>query len=200
MVVLIFGNDKICREVKSALESAGHSVAMTDEAAQIQKLLTEENGLDMLVIGRCGQAPKDAADIAGGLDYNGMEQMYADDVIEPLKAVKEAAPYLELGACRRICYLNPTMGSNNSCRARSGYAVHMTASAVNMQVNLLFNRLHPQGYSFRLFGVDSMHEPGEQARAACWYFLADRSRDADQKHADENRLVMRDFDGREIPW
>lgn len=210
MVVLIFGNDSLSRELNHCLACDGHRTLMTDDSGQIPALLEKENGLDMLIIGQSYQnrsdspeniAASDNLKITDGLDYPVMEKVYDANVVQPLQAIQRAVPYMEKSSVKRICYINITGGSNNCCYDDSHYAAHMAAAAVNMQINLLFNRLRQKGYTFRLYGMDNAHRPQIQAKAAQWYFMSSRSVDSEsEKHTDENRLVMRDFNGREIPW
>ena len=81
----------------------------------------------------------------------------------------------------------------------------MSKTALNMAVKILFNHLRPEGYTFRVYhpgwmrtymsGVKNTRadmEPEEAAAPALAYFLADL--------ADEGRLVLRDWRGREWPW
>lgn len=144
---------------------------------------------------------KDDADISAGPDWEKAERLYDTCVIEPLSALQKAYSCLERGSLKRICYLNPVCGSINASLEGTGYGVSMCACAVNMQVSLLFNRLRPLGYTFRLFGTRQDRDAAGQADAAYWYFVKDRSVDPESaKHEDENRLVMRDPDGREIPF
>jgi hypothetical protein len=81
----------------------------------------------------------------------------------------------------------------------------MSKTALNMAVSMLFNRLRPEGYTFRLYHPGWMRsymggsknteadlEPEEAAVPAVTYFLRDR--------ADEDRLILRDWQGHEWPW
>lgn len=76
-----------------------------------------------------------------------------------------------------------------------------------MGVKILFNHLRPEGYTFRVYhpgwmrtymrGVKSTQgdmEPEEAAAPALAYFLQDLPA------TEEDRLVMRDWQGREWPW
>ena len=122
-------------------------------------------------------------------------------MVKSLTAVQKAFSYLEQGMLKRICYLNLSSGSINASGARDSYGLYMSACAVNMQVNLLYNRMRKYGYTFRIFGMEEEGDIREQASAAYWYFTENRSVDRESaKHTDENRLVMRNKDGREIPF
>jgi hypothetical protein len=83
----------------------------------------------------------------------------------------------------------------------------MSKAALNMSVKLLFNLLRPEGYTFRLYhpgwvrsyigggpakNMRAALEPEEAAAPALAYFLGERE--------DEERLALRDWQGREWPW
>ena len=79
---------------------------------------------------------------------------------------------------------------------------------------LLYNRLCREGYTFRVYhpgwmrtymrgvkGTDATLEPEEAAVPALAYFLRDRAGDLHRTDRyDEDRLVMRDYQGREWSW
>ncbi len=85
------------------------------------------------------------------------------------------------------------------------YAYCMSKAALNMGVKLMFNHLHPEGYTFRLYhpgwvrsymggqkNTEADLEPEVAAAYALPFFLDAR--------ADEDRLVLRDYLGREWPF
>lgn len=86
----------------------------------------------------------------------------------------------------------------------------MSKAALNMGVKLMFNRLRPEGYTFRVYhpgwirsymggtkNDDADLEPAEAARPALAHFLQDERAGS---HVDEDRLVMVDWQGEEWPW
>lgn len=94
----------------------------------------------------------------------------------------------------RICILTHTDGAIGVSGAEGGYPRKIALAALHMLVMLLFNRLRPKGYTFRLFG-------GENMAFAAEYFLRDRSFEkGNPRHSDEDRLVLRGDHGVEVPW
>ena len=90
----------------------------------------------------------------------------------------------------------------------------MSKSALNMAVSILFNDLHPEGFTFRLYhpgwirsymrGVKSTvgdMEPEEAAIPALKFFLSglEGQPPADPPY-DEDRLALRDWQGQVWPW
>lgn len=200
MVVLIVGENRISKILGEKLAGAGHRVLWAADAERLEEILAGEEQIDLFAAAP-PFCPDGGAGITSGSDWDRTEKLYRAWVIGFLQALQKAVPYLERGALKRICYLNPACGSINACRDKADYGPHMCAAAINMQINLLHNRLRPLGYTFRLFGIREDDDSERQAAAAYWYFLGNRSIDPDSaKHEDENRLVMRDAEGREIPF
>ena len=67
-----------------------------------------------------------------------------------------------------------------------------------MMEKILFNKLRPEGFTFRCFCAD----PQEKGICAGEYIARGLCYDEKEPyiHSDENRLVMRDCRLREIPW
>ncbi len=81
----------------------------------------------------------------------------------------------------------------------------MSKAALNMATRILYNHLRPEGYTFRVYHPGWIRsyirgskstvgdlEPEEAAVPALDYFLRALN--------DEDRLVMRDWQGQEWPW
>ena len=77
----------------------------------------------------------------------------------------------------------------------------MISAACNMAIRIMFNRLRPLGYTFRVFAAQDINSPDEASYAA-EYFITDRSLEEEEPNirSDENRIVMRDMYEVEIPW
>lgn len=107
-------------------------------------------------------------------------------------------PRMQMGGMKRIAVLTETKASNNETKETTDFAYAMSAAATNMMQRLLFNKLRPEGFTFRSFADDG--EPGGM-RAADYFCcnLCDDPNDA-YIHSDENRLVIRNPFLKEIPW
>lgn len=107
-------------------------------------------------------------------------------------------PRMQTGGMKRIAVLTETKASNNETNETTDFAYAMSAAATNMMQRLLFNKLRPEGFTFRNFADDGKLG----GMCAADYFccnLCDDPNDA-YIHADENRLVMRNQFLKEIPW
>lgn len=128
-----------------------------------------------------------------------MLQLYETNTLGPLRVVEAFLPLLDMGEMKRLCFITSDAGSINACGSTSSYGYRMSKAALNMGVKILFNRLRPEGYTFRLYSPSQTE--GQAGVYAVEYFLRNRSFEPhDPKHSDENRLVLRDWEGREWPW
>jgi NAD(P)-dependent dehydrogenase (short-subunit alcohol dehydrogenase family) len=106
---------------------------------------------------------------------------------------------------KRLCFVSSEAGSVGASKRSGWFGYCMSKAALNMAVKNLHNELFPQGYTFRLYHPGWMRsymggakaeqgdlEPDEAAGYALPLFLNTR--------ADESRLVLVDYKGREWPW
>jgi len=144
-------------------------------------------------------------DIETGLDYPGIEQAYDVNALGLLRVVQAFLPLLDAGQGKRIGVVSSEAGCITLAHRDSGFGYGMSKAALNMITRLLYNDLHPQGYTFRLYypgwiksymsGSKSTQgdmEPEEAAVPALRYMLGERE--------DEDRLVMIDYMGNEWPF
>jgi len=147
-------------------------------------------------------------------DYDEMHRMYDINAVGPLRMVEAFLPLLDAGEGKRICFISSEAGSINRCTRTSWYGYCQSKAALNMGIKILFNRLRPEGYTFRVYhpgwmrtymngtkGTDADLEPEEAAVPALAYFLRNLQADAhNTARSGEDRLTMRDWQGREWPW
>lgn len=132
-------------------------------------------------------------------DYDGLLAAYDNTALQLLKEVSAKLPLLEKGNKKRLCFITKLNSSINQTKDTNHWE-RIVSAACNMAIHTIFNRLNPQGYTFRLIAVEDFN-CREDASYAAEYFLRDRSLEENSpKHSDEKRLVMRDKFEREIPW
>jgi NAD(P)-dependent dehydrogenase (short-subunit alcohol dehydrogenase family) len=137
--------------------------------------------------------------------YDEMLRMYDVNALGVLRVVETFLPLVERGVSKRLCFISSEAGSIGASERTSWYGYCMSKAALNMGGRILFNDLHPAGYTFRVYhpgwvrsymhGAKSMEaelEPEEAAAYAIPILLNDRE--------DEDRLVLEDYEGREWPW
>jgi len=175
-----------------------HSVQVAAQA-----VATEEDYLDLLISNAGIRGERQA--LGEGLAHDEMLRAYNVNALGGLRMVEAFLPLLDRGQLKRLCFVSSEAGSVALAHRDSGFGYGMSKTALNMIVKLLYNRLRPEGYTFRLYhpgwmrgymsGAKGMHadmEPEEAALPALAYFTG--------PHEDEDRLVMIDYLGGEWPF
>lgn len=147
-------------------------------------------------------------------DYDEMHRLYDVNALGPLRVVEAFLPLMESSSFKRLCFVSSEAGSINRCERKAWYSYCMSKAALNMGIHMLFNRLRPLGFTFRVYhpgwmrsfmggtkNTEADMEPEEAAGPALAYFTGSRAWDRYRpSRNDEDRLVMRDWRGREWPW
>ncbi len=159
------------------------------------------DAIDMLVVNiDCCPTP-DKKTILDTPNYEEMIHAYEYNSLGPLRVIDAFMPLLEKGEGKRICIVTSIDSSNNMTRGIDDYPGHVSKAPLNMAMNQLFNALRPKGYTFRMYCKDMKAIPEKAGEFAAEYFDRNRSYEPESyKHSDENRLVMRDWMGIEVPW
>lgn len=156
----------------------------------------ETGALDMLI---------NCAGIAGGNDPEAIRRLCNVNSVGALRMTEAFLPLMEKGA-KRLCYVSSEAGCISLAHRQENFAYCMSKSALNMAVRLLFNKLRPEGYTFRLYhpgwvnsymGGDTKStkgkfEPEDAARTAYGQFTQDRDW--------EDALVMMDVRNEAWPF
>ena len=172
-------------------------------AAEIVQALTDH--LEVLISNAGVNSETIYPTIREPQDYDEMHRLYDVNTLGALRVVEAFLPLLEQGQTKRLCFVSSEAGSIGAAERTSWYGYCMSKAALNMGIKILYNELHPAGYTFRVYhpgwvrsylhGVKNMEaelEPDEAAGYAIPILLNDRQ--------DENRLVLEDYEGREWPW
>lgn len=188
----------------------------SDESIQesVRYVSNVEDHLDMLINNAGVISAAMYSTIKEAQDYEEMMRLYNTNALGALRVVEGFLPLLDKGQMKRLCFVSSEAGSINACERTSWYGYCLSKTALNMGAKILFNRLRPEGYTFRLYhpgwvrsymsgkkDLQAELEPEQAARYAVEYFLRNRSYEpGNEGRSDENRLVMRDWRGREWPW
>jgi NAD(P)-dependent dehydrogenase (short-subunit alcohol dehydrogenase family) len=171
-------------------------------------------GVDLLINNAGVNSRTSTREIRDAQDYAEMERLYNVNALGPLRVAEAFLPLLERGQMKRLCFVSSEAGSINRAQRTAWFGYCSSKAALNMAVRLLFNRLRPQGYTFRLYhpgwvrsymsgakNTTADLEPEEAAVPALAYFLRERGHDPHvATRSDEGRLVLRDYQGVEWPW
>lgn len=181
-----------------AIESAQGAAQAVAATADHIDLLINNAGVNSPTLTRTIREPQDYAEI---------HRLYDINALGALRMVESFLPLLERSSLKRLCFVSSEAGSVGSNPRKAWFGYCMSKAALNMGIRIIYNDLRPEGYSFRVYhpgwvrgylrGSKNMQadmEPEEAAVPALAYFLEDLAPE------DEDRLVLRDWQGREWPW
>ncbi len=182
--------------------------------AAAQAVAAEVEQVDLLINNAGVNSRTSTRELGEPQDYAEMQRLYNINALGPLRVVEAFLPLLDRGQMKRLCFVSSEAGSINRAQRTCWFGYCSSKAALNMAVRMLFNKLRPQGYTFRLYhpgwvrsymsGVKNTEgdlEPEEAAIPALAYFLRERGYDPHVlSRSDEERLVMRDWQGVEWPW
>jgi NAD(P)-dependent dehydrogenase (short-subunit alcohol dehydrogenase family) len=172
------------------------------------------DSLDLLVNNAGVISPAYQRSIREPQDYAELHRLMGVNAYGPLRVTEAFLPLLDKGTLKRLCFVSSEAGSVGRARRTSWYGYCMSKAALNMGVKIMFNHLRPEGYTFRLYHPGWMRtymsgaknpaadlEPEEAAVPALAYFLSDLGPDPQfPDRSGEDRLVLRDWLGREWEW
>lgn len=174
-------------ELSSAADEAGR--------AQVQAAIEKEGKLDYLII----QATHRGENVQplGQVDYQDMAQVFDQGVNGAHALVEAMLPHLRKGK-KRLGLITSASTSTREPKESKDFAFAMTQAGLHMLWKLYFNKLRPEGFTFRVFcpEEDGSGIPTGQ------YMHMDFCYDVREEyiHSEENRIVMRDGHMREISW
>jgi NAD(P)-dependent dehydrogenase (short-subunit alcohol dehydrogenase family) len=179
------------------------SIDSAKAAAQVAAKKTRV--IDLLINNAGVTSPKMAQPITEPQDYAEMHRLFDVNALGPLRVVEAFLPLTAQSARKRLCFVSSEAGSISRAERTTWYSYSMSKAALNMGIKILFNHLHPEGYTFRVYhpgwmrsymsgkkNLEATLEPEEAASYAIPIFLGPRE--------DEDRLVLVDYQGQEWSW
>lgn len=190
---VIFGIEKLSEETIAEAE-----YLELDPDFDFQKIVEEieekYGRLDILILGALHH-PLDGA-VGTEHDYELFTDVVTENVLVCRNMIQKLYPLLSKGM-KRIACITEKESSNSWSEGADNLAYSASLAAINMLGRMMFNKLRPEGFTFRWF-CDG--EKGGMCAAA----YIDSALCYDPKepytHSDENRFVMRDAYLREISW
>lgn len=156
------------------------------------------DSLDIIINNAAVHLENDRPDIAE-LDFDRYTRSFQVNSIGPLCIVKHFLPMLRDGERKQIISISSEAGSIGQAWRKSEYSYCMSKSALNMGMQILHNRLKPEGISVLLIhpgwvrtdmGGDAAHLSGEESAAAV----------ANQILTYNDEPIYIDWEGKALPW
>lgn len=193
-------------EYPNRLQIVSLDVSSEESTRSAARMVAVHTGHIDLLINNAGiLSPVEGRLIREGPDYAEMHRLYDVNALGPLRVVETFLPLTDRGTLKRLCFVSSEAGSITRARRSAWFPYCMSKGALNMGVKLLFNHLHPEGYTFRVYhpgwirsymhgekDLEAHLEPEEAAALALPVFLGRRE--------DEDRLRLEDFEGHEWAW
>lgn len=171
------------------------SVADEAERAKALESIQGEGKLDYLIVQTTERGEHVQA--LGQLDYQDMGRVFDQGVNGAHELVEAVLPFLRQGK-KRLGLITSAATSTREPEETKDFAFAMTQAGLHMLWKLYFNKLRPEGFTFRVFC------PNEDGSGLCagQYMQMDFCYDVREEyiHSEENRIVMRDGLMREISW
>ncbi|MBN1978335.1 MAG: SDR family NAD(P)-dependent oxidoreductase [Anaerolineae bacterium] len=179
------------------------SVESTRAAARAVAGMAER--VDLLINNAGVISPAVERAVGEGLDYPEAHREFDVNALGALRVVEAFLPLTDRGKMKRLCFVSSEAGSITRCERQAWYGYCMSKAALNMAIKITFNRLRPEGYTFRVYhpgwmrsymhGSKNMEadlEPEAAAAMALHFFLEERE--------DEDDLALIDYQGQAWPW
>jgi NAD(P)-dependent dehydrogenase (short-subunit alcohol dehydrogenase family) len=179
------------------------SVESTRAAAQAVAEMADR--IDLLINNAGVISPTVERAVGEGLDYAEAHHEFDVNALGPLRVVEAFLPLTDRSAMKRLCFVSSEAGSIARSERQAWYGYCMSKAALNMAIKITFNRLRPEGYTFRVYHPGWMRsymhgskntkadlEPEEAAEMALPFFL--------EEQEDEDHLALVDFQGQAWPW
>ena len=171
------------------------TVADEAQRANALKAIQTEGKLDYLIVQAADRGAN--AQELGQLDHQEISRVFDQGVNGTHELVEAALPFLRQGK-KRLGLITSAATSTREPKETKDFAFAMTQAGLHMLWKLYFNKLRPEGFTFRVFC------PCEDGSGLCAgkYMQMDFCFDPGEPytHSEENFIVMRDGWFREIPW
>ncbi|NLX69448.1 MAG: SDR family oxidoreductase [Clostridiales bacterium] len=187
------------------------SIESVKKAAE--KVGKEVGYVDVLINNAGITAPTNKLDIREQQNYDDIHRVYDVNALGPIRVMEVFLPLVDKGSLKRLCFVSSEAGSIGACERTAWYGYCMSKAALNMAVKITFNRLRPEGYTFRVYhpgwvrsymsgkkNYEADLEPEEAARYAVNYFMSGTEYSELDKEIDEDNLILRDYLLNEWPW
>lgn len=185
-------------------------VTNEQDIEQVKQEIERVSGKLDLLVSNAAHMGGDGPSAIGGtepIDYDMLEKDFCINSLGGMILTDRLLPLLEKGEMKRLFFTSSEISSLKLMTRVGSMRYAMTKTALNLGVRMLFNELHPRGYTFRLYQPGGMKrvmpdgsfmqgrsnvDPNVSAAEAVRQILEDR--------VDEDRLALIDYHGRELSF
>ena len=169
IVYLTRDTTDFARELRARFLAEGHSVYTGDALAALP-------AIDLFLATQDERLAGDDFTVLDGVDPEIVMRAVEENLCAPILALEAALPALDRGTGKRVCFVTSgEAASVNWSRQTRGYGYAMSKAALSQAARICYNRLYPEGYTFRLFDpLVGRVSPRQAADAA--YEILTRSR------------------------
>lgn len=196
--------NQLLQQYPETLRLVPLDVGDPESVARAAETIGRETDVVDILINNAGVTARGEGTLWEEMDLSKSLNAFRVNCVGTMQMVHHLLPLMQTGE-RRLCFISSEAGSIGVCARESFSGYCMSKAALNMGIRLLFNRLQPQGYRFRLYHPGWMRtymsgkktdigkiEAEESAQVAVAQFLEDRNW--------EDRLVMLDCYGQAWPF
>lgn len=139
------------KEYKNKLYIIPLDVSDTDGVIKAKEMILKYTDKLDMIISNAGIYEKPAALDDMHTDYDYMMNIYNVNAMGGVRITETFIDLLGNSELKRICFVSSEAGSITQARRTNCFSYCMSKAALNMYGKLLHNRLHPSGYSIRLY-------------------------------------------------
>lgn len=145
IVYLTRDTTDFARELRARFLAEGHSVYTGDALAALP-------AIDLFLATQDERLAGDDFTVLDGVDPEIVMRAVEENLCAPILALEAALPALDRGTGKRVCFVTSgEAASVNWSRQTRGYGYAMSKAALSQAARICYNRLYPEGYTFRLF-------------------------------------------------
>ena len=142
--------DALQAEYPQRLKIVPLDVSSEASVARAAEAVAAETGrIDMLVHNAAGFGDH-AARAGGSMDFSSFMAPYNINCLGAVRMVRAFLPLMQAGM-KRLCFVSSEAGAVSVAHRDAISSYCMSKTALNMAVRLMFNKLRPMGYTFRLY-------------------------------------------------
>ena len=163
------------------------------------QLLQNPGHIDLYIETADYKSPKDNFSVLENIDYDVIQEVYTANVLRTIAMYEGFFPLVKKGTLKRYCFITSVKASINFCDGISEYGYNMSKAGLHNFMQIIKNKLMPDGFTFRAFDPLSGGLSDEMASKSAFSYFT-RRRAVEGGRDDELKLVIRDALGKQYSW